>query len=260
MRRCNTPALLLAALLAGCSDGGTGPTPEELLRGPVALAVTAGQAQSDTIGATLATAITVRLTTAGAGPASPIPGQAISFVVLEPSCGRPFAGSATTNGDGIAAERWELGDAAKSCTMEARAVEPDGTPRVFATVTATVRPGKPVNFGSLSGAIYADSAEIQIRYTDGQPPRGGTLQALRDRRGNVLAWTVGGVTGTAVLREHPMPGNAIRTWLVPTAPGTGTLQLSASDGTLFPMEWRACRDATGIMRVLAVGGPLAWSC
>ena len=129
---------LLASLLVGCGDS-TGPV--DLSKVPAALSVVAGADQTDSIGATLATAITVRLTTADAS-ALPIPGTVVSFVVTSPNCGRAFAGSAATNADGRASERWELGTKAGACTMEARAVDADGTPRVLATVQATVLPGR----------------------------------------------------------------------------------------------------------------------
>lgn len=166
---------MLALLLAGCGEDSTGPTPDELFRGPIALAVVSGAAQADTVQATLRTPITVRLTTGAAAPV-PIPGQTINFVVLEAGCGRPFAGSATTSSDGIAAERWELGTVAKTCTMEARAVDPDGTPRVFATVQATVLPGQAVQFRA--GAPRAASAWAG-EWLDVQPD-------VIDRHGNIV--------------------------------------------------------------------------
>lgn len=126
--------------LAGCSDA-AGPEPFDLRTMPAALSVISGDAQSDTIGAMLTQPITVRLV--AAEDSTPVAGASVSFVVVQPGCGRPFAGSAITNQDGRASERWELGTKAGSCTMEARAVDVDGTPRVLASVTSTVRPGAP---------------------------------------------------------------------------------------------------------------------
>jgi len=134
-------ALALPVLFLSCSDS-TGPEVDALLAGPVSFAVVAGDAQSDTIEATLPQPVTVRLQTTGE-EARPIQGALINFVVLEEGCGQPFAGSALTDAEGTAAEVWALGTRTGECTMEARAVTSDGTPVVYSTAKATVLPGAP---------------------------------------------------------------------------------------------------------------------
>lgn len=161
--RCTRAVVLALALagsggLAACGDSGTEP-PAQLVAGE--LTIVAGDEQVDTVTQLLPEPIEVLVTTAadgalavrvrrggGAGASFtshegevPVPGQLVNFVVTDPECGRPFAGSATTNAEGRAVERWELGTKAKECTMEARAVDQaTGEPIVFSSATATALP------------------------------------------------------------------------------------------------------------------------
>lgn len=143
-------------MLAGCGGGDSSTEPVEPIvdpivdpfSGPLALSVVSGANQTDTVRATLATPITVELKTTDATPV-PIPGVLVNFVVTTADCGAPFAGAAITGAAGRASERWILGTVAKACSMEVRAVDADGTPRVFATVGATVTPGAIVTFSTL---------------------------------------------------------------------------------------------------------------
>lgn len=126
--------------LTACGSGGTEPrTPA----GPLRMSVVGGDEQSDTIQALLPTPIRVRAMRGDSATGlMPAAGQLVNFVVVEPDCGRPFAGSATTDAQGFAIERWELGPKAGTCHMEVRSVDQTtGHPVVHATATATVKPG-----------------------------------------------------------------------------------------------------------------------
>lgn len=134
----HSAALFAVLALAACDSAG--PEVIDLRTVPAALTVVSGDLQTDTISAMLAGPITVELVTAEGS--QPIAGASVSFVVVQPGCGRPFAGSAITNAQGRASERWELGTKVGGCTMEARAVDADGTPRVLASLSSTIQPGK----------------------------------------------------------------------------------------------------------------------
>lgn len=171
-RTVNICPALVVALLAGCGgEDGTQPNVDVLAS--ASLSVVEGNAQADSIEATLATPVTVRLVDA---LSAPVPGALVNFVVVEQGCGEPFAGSALTDATGTASERWTLGRAAKECTMEARAVDADGTPRVLTTATATVLPGKPVRAAGESAAQWSH-LPIDVSALG---------WSLRDRRSNAM--------------------------------------------------------------------------
>lgn len=149
-------SLIALLVVAACGDSGTEPLgPKDLARVQAALQIVGGDAQRDTIQATLRDAITVQLMTAQALTTEPLVGVVVNFVVTDPGCGRPFAGSAATDATGRAAERWQLGTKAGTCTMEVRAVDADGTARVLNKVTATVSPGIPASVQLRRGAELA---------------------------------------------------------------------------------------------------------
>src|SRR5689334_13972249 len=91
-------ALLAAVLAAPACDSPSDPGSRE----PAAIAVVAGAAQQGAAGQELATPIAVKVTDAGGRP---VAGQAVTFHVTSGG-GSVFSGSATTNAEGIAQERW----------------------------------------------------------------------------------------------------------------------------------------------------------
>ncbi|HEX9936136.1 MAG TPA: hypothetical protein VGB15_03410, partial [Longimicrobium sp.] len=94
-----TPLLLAAALawLGGCDS------PSDVRAGPPArLDVVAGNNQQGTVARELASPLVVRVVDA-AGKA--VRGQVVNFVVVSGG-GSVFAGTAVTNHDGVAQERW----------------------------------------------------------------------------------------------------------------------------------------------------------
>ena len=131
-------ALVPAFLLALSCDDGTSP---ELPGPPAVLVLVSGDEQADTVGQELPGALVVRVEDADGDP---VPGQLVNFVVTAGG-GSVFAGSALTNADGEARERWTLGTStADSQRVEVRAVDPEtGDKLVFATFAAVALPDAP---------------------------------------------------------------------------------------------------------------------
>jgi hypothetical protein len=126
---------LLAALLVGCGDG-TGPDVQPF----ASLALISGAGQSDTVLATLPAPLIVQ---ARAIDNSPVPGVAVTFAIVTPGGGSMFAGTSVTDTQGRAADIWKLGTVAGTHRVEARTVDATGTPIVWGSFEATVRPGAP---------------------------------------------------------------------------------------------------------------------
>src|SRR4051812_15033820 len=124
--------LALSRLVACGGDSTSKPTNA----GPAAqLEVVSGDAQHGTVGKELPNPVVVRVVDAHQRP---VAGQTVNFHVTAGG-GSVFAGSSTTNADGVAQERWTLGTAAGADqTLEARAVDnATGQAIVFATFHAT---------------------------------------------------------------------------------------------------------------------------
>ena len=120
--------------------------------GPVAaLSIIAGADQADTVLATLPTPITVEVRDASSAPVS---GAVVNFVVTTADCGAPFAGSASTDAQGRAADIWTLGTKAGPCTMEVRAVTSAGVPQVLGSTEATILPGAITDVETKSGSAW----------------------------------------------------------------------------------------------------------
>ena len=134
----STSVLILAAL--SCGEP-TQPVPP----GDIDLQVTGGGGQVGLIGQELPEPIVVRVTTKDGRAA---PGVLINFVVTAGG-GHVFAGSALTNADGEARERWTLGETPGDNVVEARSVDPTtGEAIVHAQIQATAiiaPPGEPVS-------------------------------------------------------------------------------------------------------------------
>jgi alpha-tubulin suppressor-like RCC1 family protein len=135
-----TASLVLALMLAACDSSS----------GPSALAanmqIVAGNAQSGEVGQELPDPLVVRVTDDND---QPVKGQLVNFRVTDGG-GSVFAGSALTNQDGEARERWTLGEEpGVPQTVEARAVDQStGDPLVFATFTAEA-------LAPSSGAVFS---------------------------------------------------------------------------------------------------------
>src|SRR4030088_1044586 len=130
IRRARWAAVVVGLLAAavGCCTDSTGPGPHAI---PARLDVVSGEGQEGTVGTELAAPLVARVVDANGAP---IVGQLVNFRVTAGN-GSVFAGSALTNSDGLARERWTLGTStADSQKVEARAVDDQsGAPLVFGT-------------------------------------------------------------------------------------------------------------------------------
>ena len=113
-------------------DSGTGP---KLAGPPASLTIISGDQQQGTVGTQLANPLVVKVVDANGNG---VPGQTVNFHVTAGN-GSVFAGASTTNGDGVAQERWTLGTVAGATqAVEARAVDNNtGQALVFGTFHAT---------------------------------------------------------------------------------------------------------------------------
>lgn len=144
MRVARIPLALFIA--AACGGESTSPQRPHV----ASLAVVGGDAQTDTVLALLPRPVEVLV--AGIGGV-PIAGQLVNFKTSE-GCGAPFAGSAITNAQGRALERWTLGERAGACYMEARAVDQvTGAAVVYDTAVAQVTPSVATSFATSSAAL-----------------------------------------------------------------------------------------------------------
>lgn len=194
MKRC----IVVLALAAACGGDANAPKTSKLT--PAALSVVSGDQQQDTVMATLAQPVAIVVTADGpsgslslslsvvgspqlATTGTPVPGQIINFRVTDPDCGQPFAGTAITDAQGQAKERWELGTRAKLCHMEARAVDQvTGAPLVFDTATAVAVPATPWSF-AWTGASGASGIQLTMAPGDSIDLH-TVITAIADRYGN----------------------------------------------------------------------------
>ena len=214
---------LLAVALLGCGSA-TDPSVDDLLL-TASLAVIAGNLQTDTIEAQLADPLTIALKT---DTEDPIPGALVNFVVVEEDCGRPFAGSALTDAEGLASELWRLGTEAGLCTMEARAVDSDGTAQVYATMEAIVESGWPMQGWLYTDRRMSDTDSLHL---------GWHSQPVVDREVNGIEWTASVVSGPGVLTpidrgEYHLTGED----------GTGEIAFSFERGWFLTLEYGICNQ------------------
>jgi hypothetical protein len=123
-------------VLAACGGSGAPTSPGGA---SLSLAIVGGADQTGPVGTELPAAIVVRVVdTKTQAPAS---GQLVNFVVVEGG-GSVFAGSAQTNAQGEARERWTLGTKLGAQALEARAVDQTtGEAITFARITGTATAG-----------------------------------------------------------------------------------------------------------------------
>jgi adhesin/invasin len=238
-------ALLLGLLAAGCTG--------ELVGGgqiPAKMLVVSGDLQTGTVGTELAQPLVVRVVD---DRDRPVRNQLVNFVVTAGG-GSVFAGSAITNADGEARERWTLGTVAGDTQrVEARAVDPTtGQALVFAVFRAVGTPAAlasltPWYNGTLGGAVsslLADSIAVVVRDSYGNPVPGASVTwsaaagtgtfspatSVADGGGRAwTAWTLGPEAGKQVARAT-LPGSAV-TADVPVNAGT-QLRIVAGDYVL----------------------------
>lgn len=223
-------ALLAAAVLAaGCENpsGSRRPGP------PAQMEIVAGDEQRDTVGQQLPQPLVVRVVDERGRP---VPDQIINFRVTAGG-GSVFAGSALTNRDGEARERWTLGTAAGDTQrVEARAVDPQtGAALVLGTFKAVGLADGPHHLQAVSAPLLAGRPGGQTT----EAPVVRVLDRHRNRvPGAVVTWVPGAGSGSAPsTSQADSAGRATVAWtLGPTAdPQT----LGARLGAETPVQFSA---------------------
>jgi len=198
------------------------------LRVPVTLEVLAGAAQSDTVDATLASALEVRaLDRRGRG----FQGAEITFRGLNsvPADTMPGCGCSVvlTDADGVAATAWVLGTQAGEASMDAVGRYPAaGTVFDSVRAAATVLRGAADNMAKVAGGGSAT----------------GLVVAVRDRHGNpvsgvVVAWAVAAGTGSLSDALTVTNVNGLAGTSVTSATGTITVEASATGLAGSPLSF-----------------------
>jgi alpha-tubulin suppressor-like RCC1 family protein len=209
-------ALLFGLLAAGCNG--------EVVGGgqrPAAVLVVSGDLQTGTVGEELPQPLVVKVVDEAGRP---VRDQLVNFRVTSGG-GSVFAGSAITNREGIAQERWTLGTVAGDTQqVEARAVDPEtGAGVVFATFRAVGTAGpaaylermSPVQQAGTAGVQLADSLVVRVGDQYGNAVSGATVTwTVISGGGSVspatavsradgmakVAWTLGGAVGAQTVR------------------------------------------------------------
>lgn len=235
-----SPSALLAAVAllgtAAC-DLGSGP---DRPGPPASLEVVSGDLQTAPAGTELPQPLVVEVSDA---QGRPVRGQVVNWVVSGGG-GSVFAGTALTDRDGRAQERWTLGTAAGDTQrVEARAVDPaTGAAIVFAEFRAVASAGAaanvaPLDSASRTGAPGAPLDSLAVRVTDafGNPVAGESVSFAASGGGSVSPATA--ATGPdGVARAEWTLGTNVATAQTATATAAGeqvvfTAQLTMA-GTL----------------------------
>jgi len=225
--------LLAGAVLAlpACSDS-TGAK-----AGPAAhLDAVGGNTQTAAVNTELPQPVVVKVTDA---KGHAVKGQVVNFVVTAGG-GHVFAGTALTNDDGIAQERWTLGAVAGPQTLEARAVDSStGQALVFATFTATATAGPPVQVEptGASGASAASGDTVVIGVV-GSVVEDSFAVLVHDAAGNPVpgaqvAWTVTSGGGSITSPTTADAAGVARTqWVLGASAGPQTAQATVGGATV----------------------------
>jgi hypothetical protein len=211
-------ALLFGLLAAGCNG--------EVVGGghrPAAVLVVSGDLQTGTVGQELPQPLVVKVVD-DAG--RPVRDQLVNFRVTHGG-GSVFAGSAITNREGIAQERWTLGTVAGDTQqVEARAVDPEtGAAQVFATFRAigqsaggaVIEAIAPASGTGTAGQVLADSIRVRVHDQYGNLAVGVTV---------TWAATTGGGSVASATTTTDAQGIARNAWTLGTAAGPQVAQAS----------------------------------
>ena len=244
--------LMLGALLvapAGCNDSTGNEEPEV----PAELQLLSGDEQEAVAGAELSHPVVVRVLDS---EGDPIRGQLVNFRVTSGG-GSVFSGSALTNANGEAQERWTLGTStAVEQRLEARAVDQEsGAAIVFATFEATVLPGTPQRVEAVAGAAIEGIA--------GQALGSPIVVAVFDQHGNpvpgvAVTWAApGGGSVAAASATSDASGRASAVWTLGTQAGaqTATATVAGLPAVTFSVAARAGAPAS--MEIASGGGQTA---
>ncbi|HEX8359650.1 MAG TPA: Ig-like domain-containing protein, partial [Longimicrobium sp.] len=244
-----TAALLLAALsIASCDNpAGPGPDPVATPTVPAKLDVVSGGDQQATVGQELAQPLVVRLLD---DRGRPVRNHIVNFRVIAGG-GTVFAGSALTNNDGEARERWTLGTAARDTQrVEARAVDPaTGQPLVFGTFKAVGTADAPANIAPVGPpaltASPGSTVPVAVRVED----RFGNRVA-----GAVIAWQLpeGQGTVTPTQAGTDSTGVAAAQWTLAYSVGAHTM--TAFAGVSLSTQFTAAAETPEGSRLAVVSG------
>jgi hypothetical protein len=232
LRPHSIPRVLLAAAVAGLAACGGDATGSKA--GPAAhLDAVGGNTQTAPVNTELPQPVVVKVTDARGHV---VKGQVVNFVVTAGG-GHVFAGTALTNDDGIAQERWTLGPAVGAQTLEARAVDSStGQALVFATFSATATAGPPTQADptgasatdgdtvvvGVVGSVVEDSFAVLVRDAGGNPVPGAQV-----------AWAVTGGGGTITSQTTADAAGVARTqWVLGASAGPQTAQATVAGATV----------------------------
>ncbi|HEX2188187.1 MAG TPA: Ig-like domain-containing protein [Longimicrobiaceae bacterium] len=221
----------LALLLLSCvADSPTpvGPEPEPDAV-PVAVAATAGTAQTGVTGAALGSQLVVRVTDAkGRGVANVAVAWAVS-----PGGGTLASASGATDAGGEASAQWTLGTAAGTHTVTATVAELP--PVTFSAEAAPPLPAKLEAAGGEAqtgdaGAPLADSLAVRVLAADGRPVPGVAV-----------SWVVKGGDGAldAAATTTGDGGIAKARWTLGRAAGAQTVEAAVAGLSGSPVAFRA---------------------
>ncbi|HEX6367741.1 MAG TPA: Ig-like domain-containing protein [Longimicrobium sp.] len=238
MRSFRTSLLLGALFLAAaaCENDPTTAGP------PAQLDVVSGNDQQGTVGQELAQPLVVKVVDEDGRP---VRDQLVNFRVTRGG-GTVFAGSAITNRDGLAQERWTMGTVADSQRVEARAVDQEtGAALVFATFRAVARAGAAATLSAVQpqmsgqpGTPLADSAAALVRDQHGNPVSGVTVNwAVTSGGGSVspassttsaqgiarARWTLGGALLTPQTLQASAGGSMTASFTATATLGAGAV-------------------------------------
>lgn len=241
------PFALAAALAAGCDATGSDPAGP-----PAALDVVSGDLQTAEAGTELPNPLVVEVTD---DKGRPIRAQVVNWVVTAGG-GSVFAGTALTDRDGRAQERWTLGTAAGDTqTVQARAVDPTtGEARVFATFRAIATPAAaakvaPLDSASRTGSPGEPVDSLAVLVTDayGNPVAGEAVSFAASGGGSVsptsattgadgvarASWTLGTIVGAEQTATATVGGLPAATFTA-RVELSGTLSITGGNGQTAP--------------------------
>jgi hypothetical protein len=205
----------------GCGPDAT--APPDL--GQISLLIVSGNGQSGVVGTELPQPLVIKATNS---KGAIISGLTVNFRVTNGN-GSMFAGSATTDGKGIAADYWTLGTSTiQQQRVEVRAVSSAGTKQVFGVFSATTLPGP-------AAQIATQAGDGQTANTSSSVPIAPAVM-VRDQYANPVP-SIGVTFAVATGGGSVVGGNAITnasgiatvgSWTLGSAPGTNLLTATAS--------------------------------
>ena len=232
-----TPIVSGTTTSPGSAEGTPSSAPAIVVGSPSALSLQSGNNQTGIVATELATPLAVVVTD---GNGLPVSGQTVTFKVTSGG-GSVFAGTATTDGAGIARERWKLGTSAGNQQLEARLVGSDGSALV-SVFNAAGTPAEPTRIEKISGdgqstiQLQSLSSQLQVRVLDSfgnATPNSSAVFIIVSGGGSISSPS--SVTDSA--------GNASTNWTLGSQLGTQRLMVSIANGASVVFSASALRAA-----------------